>query len=269
MPAKFDAAEIIIGDIERARQKSARPLIYGIAGSQGAGKSTVARAAVDRFSAAGLKVAALSIDDLYYGREERRRIAARTHPLFITRGPPGTHDAGRGVAIVDSLKAHRPARLPRFSKALDEPMPMDAWEETPGDLDILIFEGWCLGARPEPDKVLETPINVLEEIFDANGRWRRAVNTMLAGVYQELFAKIDRLAYLRPPSFDIVKHWRWELELKIAAERPKGESPGLLDADEIDFFVQHYERITRSMMKAMPGRADLTVQLDERRRIVR
>lgn len=269
MTARNDAAEIVIADMERALEKAPRPLVYGIAGSQGAGKSTIARAALARFSVAGRKVAALSIDDLYYGREERRRIAARTHPLFITRGPPGTHDVGRGVAVIDALKAHRPARLPRFSKALDEPLPLPEWEETPGDIDLLIFEGWCLGAKPEPDAALDKPVNVLEEIFDANGRWRRAVNTALSGTYQGLFAKIDRLAYLRPPSFDIVKHWRWELELSIVAQRPAGEAPGLLDEDEIDFFVQHYERITRGMMAGLPARANLTVQLDERRRVVR
>lgn len=266
--AKNGAAEIVIADIERALETTPRPLVYGLAGSQGAGKSTIARIAAARMVAAGRRVAILSIDDLYYGREERRRIAARTHPLFITRGPPGTHDVGRGAAIVETLKARRPARLSRFSKALDEPLPMSEWEEASGDIDILIFEGWCLGARAEPEATLEKPINVLEEIFDANGRWRRAVNTALGGPYQGLFAKLDRLAYLRPPSFEIVKHWRWELELAIAAQRPAGEAPGLLDEDEIDFFVQHYERITRAMMAGLPGRADLTVQLDERRRVI-
>lgn len=268
MTARNNAADIVIADIERALLKAPRPLVYAIAGSQGSGKSTIARAALMHLAGGGKKAAVLSIDDLYYGREERRRIAARSHPLFITRGPPGTHDIGRGVGIIDALKAHRPARLPRFSKALDEPLPMVEWEEAPADLDVLIFEGWCLGARPESDGDLTPPINVLEEIFDANGRWRRTVNTALAGAYQGLFAKIDRLAYLRPPSFSIVKHWRWDLERAIAAQRPAGEAPGLLDEDEIDFFVQHYERITRSMMATLPARADLALQLDERRRVV-
>jgi D-glycerate 3-kinase len=266
---KNDAAELIIADLERTLESAARPLVYGLAGSQGAGKSTIARATVARLAAAGKKVASLSIDDLYFGREDRRLIAARSHPLFITRGPPGTHDVERGVAILDALKARRPVRLPRFSKALDEALPMAQWEEAGGDVDVLFFEGWCLGARPETDSELTAPINVLEEIFDVSGRWRRAVNVALAGRYQDLFARVDRLAYLRPPSFDIVKHWRWELELAIAAQRPPGEAPGLLDEDEIDFFVQHYERITRSMMTSLPGRADLTIQLDEFRQVVR
>ncbi len=269
MSGKGNAADIVIADIEGALAKAPRPLVYAIAGSQGAGKSTIARIAMHRLATSNKKVAVMSLDDLYYGREERRRIAARSHPLFITRGPPGTHDVGRGVGVIDALKAHRPARLPRFSKALDEPLPMDAWVDAPGDLDLLIFEGWCLGARAEMDELLEKPINVLEEIFDAAGRWRRAVNTALGSSYQGLFSKIDRLVYLRPPSFNIVKHWRWELESAIAAHKPAGDTPGLLDEDEIDFFVQHYERITRSMMGSLPSRAHLTLQLDEQRRVVR
>lgn len=268
MTETTNAADIVIADIDRALSVAPRPLVYAIAGAQGSGKSTIAAAAMKRFAGAGRKVAVLSIDDLYYGREERRRIAARSHPLYITRGPPGTHDVGRGVGIIDALKAHRPARLPRFSKALDEPLPMAQWGEAPGDLDLLIFEGWCLGARPEDDAALEHPINILEEIFDSAGRWRRAVNTALGGSYQGLFAKIDRLTYLSPPSFDIVKSWRWELELAISAQRPAEAAPGLLDEDEIDFFVQHYERLTRSMMASLPSRAHLTLNLDERRRVI-
>ncbi|MFN0023769.1 MAG: kinase [Parvularculaceae bacterium] len=268
MTRRNEAADIIIRDLEGALAKTPRPLVYGIAGAQGSGKSTIAQLAMAHFAAQKKKIAVLSIDDLYYGREERRRIAARTHPLFITRGPPGTHDVGRGIAILDALKAHRPARLPRFSKAMDEPLPMAEWEEAPGDLEILIFEGWCLGARSEPVAALDPPINILEEIFDANGRWRRAVNTALGGGYQGLFARIDRLAYLRPPNFEIVGQWRWELERALAAAKPAREAPGLLDEDEIDFFVQHYERITRAMMAKLPKRAALTVQLDERRRVI-
>lgn len=270
LKTKFsEAASIVIADIEQALLNPARPLIYGISGAQGSGKSTIARASEVRFSQAGLRVAVLSIDDLYFGREERRRIAARTHPLFITRGPPGTHDVRRGLSILECLLSKRTVRLPRFSKAMDELSPMSEWTEAGGDLDLLIFEGWCIGALPENAADLQKPINVLEEYFDANGRWRQAVNTALARPYQELFALIHRLAYLRPPAFEIVKAWRWELERSIAAERRSAEAPGLLDEDEIDFFVQHYERITRRMMSDLPSRADITLQLDERRRVIR
>lgn len=264
-----EAAGRVAADIERTLRTSKRPLIYGISGPQGSGKSTIAAASAKQFSEAGLKVAVLSIDDLYFGREERRRIAARSHPLFITRGPPGTHDVERGISILETLRSRRPARLPRFSKAMDELAPMSAWTEAAGDLDLLIFEGWCIGALPVTAADLERPINVLEEYFDANGRWRLAVNTALAGRYQQLFAQIERLAYLRPPTFDIVKDWRWQLERSLAADRDPAEAPGLLDEDEIDFFVQHYERITRRMMADLPSRADLFLQLDERRRVIR
>jgi len=266
LAAGGDAAGIVIADIAHALLGAPRPLVYGLAGSQGAGKSTIARSAVRHCRSLGLKVATLSIDDLYFGREDRRRLAADTHALFITRGPPGTHDVARGIAIIDSLKARRATPLPRFSKALDEPLPAPEWEEAPADLDLLIFEGWCLGARPQDPLDLDRPVNMLEEIFDANGRWRRMVNAQLAGAYQALFARIDRLAYLRAPSFEIVKRWRFEAERKIAADHAGGEAAGFLAEDEIDFFVQHYERITRRMMEDLPLHADLTIMLDERRR---
>lgn len=246
----------------RALLDAPRPFVYGLAGSQGAGKSMIARTSMRHFRGEGLKVATLSIDDLYLGREVRRRLAADTHALFITRGPPGTHDVDRGVAILDSLKAQRATPLPRFSKALDDPLPMAGWEEAPAGLDLLIFEGWCLGARPQEPPDLEPSVNMLEEVFDSNGRWRRMVNANLAGAYQTLFARIDRLAYLRPPSFEIVKRWRFEAEQEIAG----GDAGGFLAEDEIDFFVQHYERITRHMMEDLPARADLAIMLDERRR---
>ena len=266
--AVTSAAGLVFADIARTLAHAPRPLVYGLSGAQGSGKSTIARAVVARLRADGLKAAALSIDDLYYGREDRRRIAARTHPLFITRGPPGTHDVDRGLAILDTLKSRRAARLPRFSKALDEPLSMAEWEEAPGDLDLLLFEGWCLGAQPQDAEDLDRPINVLEEVFDANGRWRRAVNANLAGPYQRLFARIDRLAYLKPPTFDVVRRWRWEAEQAAAAAAPGRAGPGLLDEDEFDFFVQHYERITRRMIEDLPPRAELTIELDERRGVV-
>lgn len=266
--AATNAAGLVFADIARTLAHAPRPLIYGLSGAQGSGKSTIARAVVARLRADGLKAAALSIDDLYYGREVPRRIAARTHPLFITRGPPGTHDVDRGMAILDTLKSRRAARLPRFSKALDEPLSMAEWEEASGDLDLLLFEGWCLCAQPQDAADLDRPINVLEEVFDANGRWRRAVNANLAGPYQRLFLRIDRLAYLKPPTFDVVRRWRWEAEQAAAAADPGRAGSSLLDEDDVDFFVQHYERITRRMMEDLPPRAALTIELDERRGVV-
>lgn len=242
-----------------------RPLILGICGSQGSGKSTLAR---DLAARLGVRAAILSLDDLYLGKAARAQLARTIHPLLATRGVPLTHDVVLGCAILDAVKAGRPVRLPRFDKASDEPLPEAQWEAVDGPLDLLIFEGWCVGAQPEAD--LSEPINDLERTEDPDGIWRRAVNTALAGPYQALFARIDRLVLLAAPGFDVVRGWRTqqEVELRVALAT-QGRDPSLAMTDEqIARFIQHYERITWAILAEMPARADLTLHLDQNRRVI-
>ncbi|WP_447728132.1 kinase [Sphingomonas koreensis] len=244
-----------------------RPLILGICGSQGSGKSTLARGLVERL---GVRAATLSLDDLYLGRAARAELARDTHPLLATRGVPLTHDVALGCAILDAVKAGQPARLPRFDKASDEPLPAAQWEAAGAPLDLLVFEGWCVGAAAQPDADLVEPVNDLERTEDPDGIWRRAVNTALAGPYQALFGRIDRLVLLAAPGFEVVRGWRSqqeaELRTVLAAD---GRDPALAMTDaQVARFIQHYERITRAILAEMPGRADLTLQLDPDRGVI-
>ena len=63
-----DAAEILFAEIAPALESAKRPLVLGIAGSQGSGKTTVARRLAARLAEQGWSTALLSIDDLYYDR---------------------------------------------------------------------------------------------------------------------------------------------------------------------------------------------------------
>jgi D-glycerate 3-kinase len=242
-----------------------RPLILGICGSQGSGKSTLAQALADDL---GLRVAILSLDDLYLGKAARATLARDVHPLLATRGVPLTHDVGRGIAILDAVKAGERVTLPRFDKAADEPLPCADWQVA-GPLDLLIFEGWCVGAQPQDAAALRVPVNDLERAADPNGVWRRAVNDALAGPYQALFARLDRLVLLAAPGFEVVRDWRTQQEDELRARlEDAGRDPALaMDAAQIGRFVQHYERITRAILAEMPGRADLTLHLDPARRV--
>jgi D-glycerate 3-kinase len=38
--------------------------------------------------------------------------------------------------------------------------------------------------------------------------------------------------------------------------------------NEVARFVAHYERLTRHILKEMPGRADLVIRLDATRRVI-
>ncbi|HEY4276231.1 MAG TPA: hypothetical protein VGM68_12140 [Rhizomicrobium sp.] len=235
-------------------------LVVGICGSQGSGKSTGAAVLQILLRAAGLTVATFSIDDLYLPRADRARLAENIHPLLATRGPPGTHDVALGIRLLDALRAPGVIAIPRFDKAHDTRADPAQWEQFTGPADVILFEGWCVGARPEPAEALAQPINALERTSDPDGVWRRYINEALAGPYRHLFDRIAFQVFLAAPSFEVVAGWRKEQEAKL---REKGGG-GMSDAD-IDNFVQFYERLTRFMLAEMPDRADALVRLGEHR----
>ena len=247
-----------------------RPLILGLCGAQGSGKTTLAAQLTQRLSARGVRIATLSLDDLYLGKAERNALARRVHPLLATRGVPLTHAVEAGCAILEAVKDGRPVRLPRFDKAVDEPLPETRWKRIDHPLDLLVFEGWCIGAAAEPEEALCQPVNALEREEDADGTWRHAVNAALAGSYARLFAVIDRLVLLAAPGFHVVERWRTEQEDALRARLAAGgREPGLtMTPEQLSRFVQHYERITRAILADMPARADLVLRLDEERRLL-
>lgn len=256
-------AALIADHVVRWRVAGSPPII-GICGTQASGKSTACAQVADCLAGQGLKIGVLSLDDLYLGRTARAMPASTLHPLFATRGPPGTHDTGLGVAVLDAVRRGEPVLLPRFDKRADEPLPREAWPLL-RQCDVLLFEGWCVGARAQDDAALIQPVNALERDEDPEGIWRRAVNAHLAGATGALFARIDRLIYLRPPGFDIVHRWRCEQERDyIARDGPGGAAAAMTDA-QVARFIAHYERLTCHIMDEMPSRADLVIQLDTAR----
>jgi D-glycerate 3-kinase len=247
---------------------AARPsglLVVGICGAQGSGKSTLAAALVEALpDRLDVPAAALSLDDLYLPRADRLALAERVHPLFATRGVPGTHDPDLGLATIDALERGEPAPLPRFDKAADDRLPPAGWPHAPAGTRVLVLEGWCLGARPQPDAALAEPVNVLERDEDPGGIWRHAVNAALGGPdYRALFGRIDHLTLLAAPGWQAVLPWRIQQEQALRREGRGGMSDAQLTR-----FVQHYERLTRHILAEMPARADLVLQLDAARQVV-
>jgi len=248
--------------LRRLRSSARRPFLLGICGAQGSGKSTLAAGLAERLNQAGIGCAILSLDDLYKTRAARQRMAEELHPLFATRGVPGTHDLDLAFALIDALEGGQEGRLPRFDKGRDDRLPEQQWESAPADTQVLIFEGWFVGARAELDAALDTPVNRLERDEDAQGEWRRYANQALEGDYQRLFARIDMLVLLAAPGFGVVRSWRIQQEQGLRAQGRGG-----MDDAQIARFIQHYERLTRHILAEMPDRADLVIELDPSRAV--
>lgn len=240
--------------------------VVGICGPQGSGKTTTVRVLAALLEAQGLSVATLSLDDLYLPRVDREALARDVHPLLRTRGVPGTHDIALGLTVLDGLAGEGATTIPRFDKATDDRAPVEVWPRVEGPVDVVLFEGWCVGARPELADALRQPINALEREQDPDGVWRGYANTALAGPYRALFARIDLLVQFTAPDFATVLAWRQEQERKLR-DRLAGEGgAGAMSDTEVAVFVQHYERLTRHIAREMPARADLVVPLDADRR---
>lgn len=242
---------------DRIATETKRPLVVGINGAQGSGKSTLCLFLEQLLAERGLNAVTISLDDLYLTRSERAALAAETHRLFVTRGVPGTHDVAHGEAILHDLAAGSDTFLPAFDKATDD---RDSLSRGPvRKVDVLLFEGWCVGAVPQPAEALREPVNRLEAEEDPDGEWRREVNRRLATDYAELFAQIDLLVMLKVEDFSAVRANRALQEQKLAARNPIGTA--IMDGPALDRFLMHYERLTRWMLQEMPARADVLIEI--------
>ena len=70
-----------------------KPLIIGVSGGQGTGKTTITSiVSIILRKYFKLNVFKISIDDFYKKRNVRKKLSLNKHPLLMTRGVPGTHD---------------------------------------------------------------------------------------------------------------------------------------------------------------------------------
>lgn len=247
----------------------ANSLLLGINGAQGTGKSTLAdflaKATEELF---GWRTAVLSIDDFYLTRAERQVLARDVHPLFATRGVPGTHDMtmlSNALDQLGNLPAGAAMTLPRFDKSSDERAKVSTWPRVDGPLDMVVLEGWCVGSEAQRDDAMREPVNALERDEDPDGSWRTTANERLAVLYEPVFARLDALVFLAAPSFEAVFRWRLEQEQKLA-DATAGSA--IMDQSEIARFIRFYERITRHNLQILPKRADVVLTLDENHAVV-
>lgn len=262
----------LAADIAQSHNKS--PLLIGVQGSQGSGKSTLAaflrHLLAQEYS---LHCVDLSLDDFYLTLAERKKLARTVHPLFITRGVPGTHDTSLATDTINALLSADNAQhcfVPRFSKALDDRVPRSDWDTVNSPVDVVIFEGWCVGIEAQVDSALESPINDLERVEDPDASWRSYSNQKLKTDYAKLFSMLDKLIVLEAPSFESVYDWRRLQEQKLIEQWQRENTHvdhKLLDESGLRRFISHYERLTRHSLATLHDRADWLLSLNDQHHI--
>lgn len=237
--------------------------VAGICGAQGSGKTTMALHLERELLKLGKRAVTLSLDDFYLPKADRHRLARDVHPLCATRGVPGTHDMGLYAHTVDRLaQAHArdETPLPIFSKLDDDRLPPDQWVRYVGRPDIILFEGWCVGAKPQPDSAWGGPSNALERAEDRDGIWWRWWNAALAKEYWPVWGDLTPQILIRVPGIESVVRSRLKQERGLASADPEKPS---MDEAAVRRFVAHYERLTLRIWDEMPDRAHLVLDRDD------
>ena len=260
---------------QRAKTADLAPLV-GFSGCQGSGKSTlVALMAKVMREVHGVSTVVLSLDDFYLTKAARAALAESIHPLFATRGVPGTHDLPLLNETVSALRqpvAGGAVPVPAFDKALDDRTELVHWRQVSAPTQLIFLEGWCVGLSPQSESELEVPINPMEAEQDPSLVWRREVNRQLAAEYADVFGNLDALLLLQAPSFDAVFEWRWQQEQRLSKQFQQ-DHPDRLDPtmsrSEVADFILHYQRLTEHALKTLPDRADFLWELATDRAVER
>ena len=259
----------LVDSLVSLQETDNRTVLVAVNGSQGSGKSTLCAYLEMAISTKyGSKVLTLSLDDFYLTREQRQKQGEEIHPLLATRGVPGTHDMALLNETLDALLT--PGRseavpVPRFDKSSDERIAEPEMVAPP--INIILLEGWCLGARPESREALLEPINSLEELEDPQGIWRTYVNSVLEKDFLPLYERVDRWVMLQAPGFETVYQWRLEQEHKLAEVWTATSGKRIMSDAQVERFVEFFRRVTQSCLTQLPDSVDHLYVLDERRKI--
>ena len=247
--------------------KNKKTQVIGLAGGQGSGKSTISNILKiilkESFS---LETVIFSIDDFYKTLKERKIMSKIVSPLFLTRGVPGTHDAKMLLRIIKALRnpAFKKTMIPKFNKGFDDRVSKNKWLRVNKKPNIVIFEGWCVGVEPQKKKDLLIPINALEKNNDKKNIWRNRVNQELKRDYKKVFKLLDKIIFLKVPSFNYVLKWRLLQEKKL---RITSKGNKTMSDNQIKNFIMFYERLTKHMLNTLTNKADSVIKIDTKHRL--
>ena len=247
-----------------------KPLIIGLAGGQGIGKTTITSIiTIILKKYFKLNTFKISIDDFYKTRKQRILLSKNKHPLLMTRGVPGTHDINIMLNFFRKIKVKKfkSLKLPKFNKAIDDRYKQSFWYKIQSKPDVIILEGWCVGARAQKNSKLKKSINSLEKTNDQNLIWRKFVNNQLKTKYKKLFGHLDNLLYLKAKNFNLLQQWRIKQEKKLWLKLKKRKNLKIMNKLEVINFMQTYQRITQNMIKDVPKYASIVFKLNSNHQI--
>ncbi|KAF2018077.1 P-loop containing nucleoside triphosphate hydrolase protein [Aaosphaeria arxii CBS 175.79] len=271
------------------------PIILGITGLQGSGKSTWASHIVSILSSPpyNLSTITISLDDLYKTHADlvARRDADPSNALYRTRGQPGTHEEELARRFFGELRAwdgEGELKVPRFDKSCfggeGDRAPREEWEVVERKPDVVVFEGWCVGFQAIGEReIVEKRERAERE--KGSGEEELSITTLADHEVKHLKEVDEGLmryseAFMGPEHFDFLVHidtddlrnvYRWRLQQEHAMIEKKGS--GMKDEAVVAFvkgYMPGYELYLDGLRKGFfePGSGrQVRVVLDRERNV--
>lgn len=240
---------------------SPRPLVIGLNGVQGVGKTTLVTALASTLSTRH-RTLVISIDDFYLRHDDQLALAA-SHPsnaLVQSRGEPSTHDLPLLHSVFADLVAGRETRVPSYDKAAfsgrGDRRPESEWlvANAPGEpkVEIIILEGWSVGFRPLPPDALKEKWNGESLTLKHHSLEDLAfVNDALKG-YDVVTDLFDAFVHIDAEDLSYVYAWRQEQEAKLREERGTGMTKEQV-VTFVDGYFPAYELYSEGVRKGVLG----------------
>lgn len=265
-----------------------RPLIIGLNGMQGVGKTSLVAPLAAALEKRNIRTLVFSIDDFYLPHSEQVSLAL-SHPdnaLLQHRGEPGmyparakyihqnepnllpgTHDVGLAKTVFAALLSNAPALIPQYDKALfsgqGDRLPESQWVSVnqPGQtpVQVVIFEGWCVGFRAichdnveelwtAPNRALHK--HKLQHLLFINEKLKE---------YDAITDLIDAFVHIDSEDTEYVYDWRLEQEESLRLSR--GDPNAGMTPEQVRNFVDGYypayelytDGMRRGIFKDRPG----------------
>jgi D-glycerate 3-kinase len=236
------------------------PLILGILGGQGTGKTTLTGILCHLLEKLGYRGLGLSLDDFYYPYEVRQRLHERD-PRLLWRGPPGTHDVEMALGTLRQVHRGGSGRLtvPQFDKYAHNGQGDRIGFRSVPIPDILLLEGWMVGMRPCDSQLLQAVRPPIQTKADQD--FARMMNQAL-NAYVPLWDELDHLILLNPLNAHWSYDWRQQAEAGAIAAGHTGMTPDQINAF-VDYFWKalHPEIFLQPLLND-PGRTDLIVEIN-------
>ena len=155
--------------------------------------------------------------------------------------------------------------LDRFEKAKDNRVKRKYWFNIKQKPDIVLLEGWCVGAKPQSNFLIKKSINALEQHEDRDLIWRKYINKKLKKEYKQLFSMIDYFIFMKIPNFRMVLKWRLLQENKL--KKKSHSKKKIMSFNGIERFIMFYQRITLQMVKDLSKSASVVMLLKKNHEI--